>query len=62
MALVSGPGRGGVPGLGTFPQERTFVVEKHVDYIKGLDTVRRLSARLFSNGISLMTWAEEGRA
>lgn len=60
MALVSGPGRGGVPGLGILPHERTLVVEKHVHYIKSLDTVRRLSARLLSNAISLMTWAEEG--
>ena len=40
MALVSGPGRGG--GLSTDPLhlEMELVVEKHVDYIRKLDTVR----------------------
>jgi len=42
MALVSGPGRGGVPAGIEPSQEKTFVVEKHVAYIKSLDTVRNL--------------------
>lgn len=48
MALVSGPGRGGLSGVGdAFPQEGTLVVEKHVDYIRNLDTVRQTSAGSF---------------
>lgn len=41
MALVSGPGRGGVPAGGDAAQEPYLVTEKHVNYIKSLDTVRR---------------------
>jgi geranylgeranyl transferase type-2 subunit beta len=36
MSLVSGPGRG---GGGSSDQQELFV-QKHVDYIKSLDTVR----------------------
>ena len=53
MALVSGPGRGGVLGA---PHEMELVVEKHVEYIRKLDTVRVL----VSNGCTfLMTVIEE---
>lgn len=38
MSLVSGPGRGG--GSIQLPDEASLVIEKHVDYIKSLDTVR----------------------
>ena len=41
MSLVSGPGRGGglqTKGINT--TELELVVDKHVDYIKSLDTVR----------------------
>lgn len=41
MALVSGPGRGGVP-LGADPSQLgNLVVAKHVSYIRSLDTVRQ---------------------
>jgi hypothetical protein len=40
MALVSGPGRGGVPASNGHFEETILVVDKHVEYIKGLDTVR----------------------
>ena len=39
MSLVSGPGRGGV-STGQTPNEIKLVVEKHVEYIQSLDTVR----------------------
>ena len=38
MSLVSGPGRGGASS-GDVPNELRLVVEKHVEYIKSLDTV-----------------------
>ncbi|KAF7513693.1 hypothetical protein GJ744_007744 [Endocarpon pusillum] len=38
MALVSGPGRGGVPAGRDPAQEPYLVTEKHVNYIKSLDT------------------------
>ena len=38
MSLVSGPGRGGA-STGNVPDELKLVVEKHVEYIKSLDTV-----------------------
>ncbi len=41
MALVSGPGRGGMPAGSEPIQDTYLVVEKHVNYIKSLDTVRR---------------------
>lgn len=41
MSLVSGPGRGGGHGIKDLPDELTLVVEKHVEYIRKLDTVRR---------------------
>lgn len=41
MALVSGPGRGGLVAGGDPAQEWKLVLEKHVDYIKSLDTVRQ---------------------
>ena len=41
MALVSGPGRGGPSHQ--LPDELVLVVEKHVEYIKTLDTVSRCS-------------------
>lgn len=41
MALVSGPGRGGGRAGGDPSQETKLVVEKHVNYIKSLDTVRQ---------------------
>lgn len=39
MSLVSGPGRGGA-STGDVPDELKLVVEKHVEYIQSLDTVR----------------------
>lgn len=42
MALVSGPGRGGVLSSGGAPHEQELVVEKHVEYIRKLDSVRVL--------------------
>ena len=44
MALVSGPGRGGSLGqdhksLDAKPDKVHLAVEKHVEYIKSLDTV-----------------------
>lgn len=39
MSLVSGPGRGGA-STGHVPDELELVVEKHVEYIQSLDTVR----------------------
>ena len=39
MSLVSGPGRGGA-SIGHVPDELKLVVEKHVQYIQSLDTVR----------------------
>jgi hypothetical protein len=42
MALVSGPGRGGVVSSDGAPHEQKLVVEKHVEYIRKLDTVRVL--------------------
>ena len=39
MSLVSGPGRGGASS-GDVPDELKLVVEKHVEYIQSLDTVR----------------------
>jgi hypothetical protein len=41
MALVSGPGRGGVRAGVEPSHEANLVVEKHVKYIKSLDTVRQ---------------------
>jgi hypothetical protein len=41
MALVSGPGRGGVPAGSVPSHEANLVVEQHVKYIKSLDTVRQ---------------------
>jgi len=40
MALVSGPGRGGGLSRGPLHLEMELVVEKHVDYIRKLDTRR----------------------
>lgn len=40
MSLVSGPGRGGASAGGHVPDELKLVVEKHVEYIQSLDTVR----------------------
>ena len=39
MSLVSGPGRGGA-STGDLPDELKLVVDKHVQYIQSLDTVR----------------------
>ena len=42
MSLVAGPGRGGggAAADGQLPDELELVVEKHVAYIRSLDTVR----------------------
>lgn len=40
MSLVSGPGRGGGAFTGHVPDEIKLVVDKHVEYIQSLDTVR----------------------
>ena len=45
MSLVSGPGRGG--SSGDVPDELKLVVEKHVEYIQSLDTVRSAVIFLF---------------
>jgi geranylgeranyl transferase type-2 subunit beta len=56
MALVSGPGRGGGLSTGGAPDELELVIQKHVEYIRKLDTVRVL----VSNGCAfLMTLTEE---
>jgi hypothetical protein len=56
MALVSGPGRGGGLSTGGAPYDLELAVEKHVEYIRKLDTVRVL----VSNGcVLLMTVIEE---
>ena len=39
MSLVSGPGRGGVPGS-ELPDQLVLHVAKHVSYIQSLDTAR----------------------
>ena len=39
MSLVSGPGRGGAPA-DDVPDQLKLVVEKHVQYITSLDSVR----------------------
>lgn len=42
MALVAGPGVGGtVSSAGGLPAELSLVIENHVRYIQGLDTVRQ---------------------
>ena len=41
MALVAGPGVGGtLSGASNLPTDLSLAVEKHVKYIRGLDTVR----------------------
>lgn len=41
MALIAGPGIGGGHSpAGTSPTDLTLVVDKHVNYIQGLDSVR----------------------
>ena len=39
MSLIAGPGRGGA-STGHVPDELKLAVEKHVEYIQSLDTVR----------------------
>ena len=56
MALVSGPGRGGNVNTKSPPGGMRIVVEKHVDYIRKLDTVRHL---VYTYRIMLMDEAEE---
>ena len=56
MALVSGPGRGGGLSTGAMPQEVELVIDKHVEYIKSLDTVRVLVSAAC---VLLMTLTEE---
>ena len=43
MSLVSGPGRGGGHGIKDLPDEMKLVVEKHVEYVRKLDTVRYIT-------------------
>lgn len=57
MALVSGPGRGGVLSSRGAPQEMELVVEKHVEYIRKLDTVRVL----VSNGCAFLNDCDRGK-
>lgn len=38
MSLVSGPGRGGT-SADAVPDELKLVIDKHVEYIQGLDKV-----------------------
>ena len=45
MSLVSGPGRGGA-STGDLPDQLKLVVDKHVEYIQSLDTVRSLGITL----------------
>lgn len=58
MALISGPGRGGGGGLSTasVPHESELMIDKHVEYIRQLDTVRVLVG---NGGALLMTLTEE---
>ena len=57
MALVSGPGRGGVLSPRGAPHEMELVVEKHVEYIRKLDTVRVL----VSNGCCVLNDCDRGK-
>ena len=57
MALVSGPGRGGGLSTGDVPHEMDLAVDKHVEYIRKLDTVR-LSV---SNSCALLVTVTEER-
>ena len=41
--MVSGPGRGGGHGIKDLPDEMKLVVEKHVEYVRKLDTVRYIT-------------------
>ena len=43
MSLASGPGRGGGAGSPAEESDHKLFVQKHVDYIKSLDTVRLLN-------------------
>ena len=57
MALVSGPGRGGGASKSSVRREMELVIDQHVDYIRGLDTVR-----LFVSEVNFFDrWAEKGR-
>lgn len=40
MSLVSGPGRGGGTTVGFHPDGLSLAVDRHVEYIQKLDTVR----------------------
>ena len=40
MSLVSGPGRGGGQHLKGAADDLTLVIDRHVEYVKSLDTVR----------------------
>ena len=53
MSLVSGPGRGGA-STGDVSDELKLVVEKHVEYIQSLDTVRftRIIVELCGNSFA----------
>lgn len=57
MSLVSGPGRGGV-STGHVPDELKLAVEKHVEYIQSLDTVRSARATQEIGGSS---FADSGK-
>jgi len=39
MSLVSGPGRGGTTNPDELPDELKLYIDKHVHYIRSLDTV-----------------------
>lgn len=40
MSLVSGPGRGGGLPAGKSPGDSELAIDRHIEYIKKLDTVR----------------------
>lgn len=48
MSLVSGPGRGGA-SADELTEELGLVIDKHVEYIKSLDTVRCNTAAIVSS-------------
>lgn len=56
MSLVAGPGRGG-SGQAALPDELQLCVDRHVAYIKSLDTVRVCLARAHAYADDL--WAAQ---
>ena len=55
MSLVSGPGRGGGPQTKVLPDDLSLAVDKHIEYIKGLDTVREIRCSIRRRFINVST-------